>query len=383
MPTVVNSVGAFVIKELTGERRELTLVARGLPYRPFNLRTSQRVELSWYPGNPEATATVLGAKEEPSNIEGYWKDKYIGSEVPAADVSSGTVQGRVIFPITLDGIPIDSVRFAVQTVDDMVRQGQLMQVTWDEQTRHGHLVEFDKNWDNLHDLKWSMSFQWISRGEPVVPAVFTTSTSLSDTAGTLDTLNTDLQNAAGEPPSFPSSTNNQQAFWRALGNINLAVLAVKAAAKLVTMRAGQPFDGARRTSTLCTQIIGLCGNFNELLTSVPPGATNSVEPLDAQSFQQRLVAAANIRELLIKARKLQLAAIDRRAVYLKQVEKDLLAIYQAREGDDLRDVAELYYQSPFEWRQIMLFNELDTPLLYAGQVVLVPRRAQNAARRSA
>jgi len=382
MPEVIASVGSFVIKELSGEGRRLQLVGRALPYRPFNLRTSQRVELSWYPGNPQATATVLGAKEEPTTIEGYWKDKFIGSEVTVSDVSGGTVQERQLYPITLNDVPVDSVRQAVTILDDIVRQGQLLEVTWDEQTRHGHLTEFDKRWDNSHDLAWSMTFQWISRGEPTVPAVFTTVTSLSDSVGTLDRLNADLQEEAkAQSTSIPTSINYQNELGRILSAINTAVGVAKSAVRNVTLRAGLPFDAARRICSICTELIGLVGDLEEFLLGVPAGGFNTLIPLEAQTFQERLSAAANTRTLINLARRLQLAAIDRRSVYLKEIEKDLLAIYQAREGDDLRDVSSLYYNTPFEWRQILLFNDLDSPLLRAGQIVLIPRLQQNVGRR--
>lgn len=385
MTVVIQSVGSFAIKELSGDGRTVILVGRALPYRPFNLRTSQRVELSWYPGNPEATATVLGAKEEPTTIEGMWKDKFIGSEVPVSEIVGADVVPRSLFPITSNDIPVDSVRQAVVLFDDIVRQGQLLEVTWDEQTRHGHITDFDKRWNNIHDLAWSISFSWISRGEPTVPVVLTTVTSLTDTAGTLTTLDADLQNEAlSQSQSLPTSPTHQNTLGAVLGAISTAVGAIRSVTRNLNKRVGTPFDTARRIASSCTQIVGFIGDLEVFLAAQPVmGGFDSFTPMSQQTAQHRLAAAANTRKLLGLAQRLRLAALDRRSSLLVQVEKDLLGVYPARQDDDLRYVAEIYYGSPFEWRQIMIFNDLSSPRLYAGQLVLVPRRQQNAGRRRA
>jgi hypothetical protein len=57
----------------------------------------------------------------------------------------------------------------VQEVDGFRLRGQLLEVTWDEITRVGFLIEFNHNWLRREDVEWEMQFQWISRGESEVP----------------------------------------------------------------------------------------------------------------------------------------------------------------------------------------------------------------------
>ena len=73
MPETVNTASSFSIMELSGDERWVTLIDRALPYRPLSLVTDQKVEVTWYPGNPHATASVLGAREAPTTIRGFWK----------------------------------------------------------------------------------------------------------------------------------------------------------------------------------------------------------------------------------------------------------------------------------------------------------------------
>jgi len=72
------------------------------------------------------------------------------------------------------------------------------------------------------------------------------------------------------------------------------------------------------------------------------------------------------------ARAVWSAAILRRDQILDSLESDLRAIYTAREGDDLRDVAQNICGDSDEWRKIMMFNGLTSTLLVAGQIVLIP-----------
>ena len=133
----------FTIRETTGPGRVVRLTDRGLPYRPYTLETLQRMATTWYPGNPVATATIFGAAEGPTQIDGAWKDKYIEPS-------------NALRPILLDGEPPSDVREAVRFMDEITRAGQLLEVTWDETIRRGHLRRFAKRWLNRHDVEWSM-----------------------------------------------------------------------------------------------------------------------------------------------------------------------------------------------------------------------------------
>lgn len=373
MTAVVNTVSPFTIEEMTGERRVLRLVGRALPYRPFNLKTKQRVELTWYPGNPEATATVLGAAEEPTQINGMWKDKFISNQVEAASIASGAVETVLVFPITLNDEPVDNVRLAVVILDDIIRAGQQLRVSWDEQTRVGHLTQFDKNWDNYHDLTWSMTFEWISRGEPTVPTVFTTSVSLSDSSGRIAAAAADFRATINEI-TLPPGEEIADLLTESVTSIDDSVLAVTTAVSSTVRKFGAPFEAARRVISSCTQIILQAEATIVGIQSQVNGYFDAAVSLADQSFQRRLSWAAYGRQVIRSARRLRQIAVEQRNALAKQIESTLLAVYTARQGEDLRLVSETFYGSPFDWRSLLTFNELTSTALVAGQVILVPRR---------
>lgn len=376
MPSaVVNTVSAFTIREITGEQRTVRLVGRALPYRPYTLKTSQRVELTWYPGNPEATSSIFGASEAPTQIIGYWKDKYIqpftDSEVSGFDVAP--LQNQLV-PITLNGNAVEDVKEAAEIIDSIVRQGQLIEVTWDETTRHGHLKDFEKNWHNIHDLEWSMGFEWISRGEPTMPSVFTTESSISDTSNLVTRQVSDLFTFALDIPFAADLTFQASLDVRLEAIANFSV-DLEGSVTGLARQSITPQDAVRRSLATMSGLILELVALNNFIDATVPGSLNVELDLSAQSFGERLSATIYSRGVTKRSNDLKRLATLRRATLMSQLDTDLIGTYTAREGDDLRKVADIFYENSFEWQQLMVFNVLDTSVLQAGQIVLVPRRS--------
>lgn len=371
MPEAVNTASAFTIKELSGQERTVVLVDRALPYRPFELTTKQRVELTWYPGNPEATATVLGAAEDPTSINGYWKDKYLSQEVKTTEAGTAGPITNVLTPISVDGERVDTVRDAVTLFDSIVREGQLLEVTWDNQTRNGHLEEFRKRFHNTHDMEWDMHFVWTSRGEPTSPAVVTQEDSVGDTSNTLDQQNVKLQNDSVF--SFAISPTRQVEVIAALSAINTVVAAAKGADTSLNQQASSPKDAERRLLAVCNAVKGDAETLIDTLSETPWFALDSTLPIAELTFAERIVADTYVRTLIDDCNAMRRTAVEYQAAALAEVSANLLGIYTAREGDDLRDVSEQFYGTPLEWRSLMLFNNLTTPELTKGALIMVPR----------
>jgi len=352
---VVDTGSSFTIREITGNQRALALTGRGLPYRPYTLKTKQRVEMTWYPGNPVATATVLGAAEEPTTIQGMWKDKFIGE--PGA--------------ITFAGSDITNVREAAEIVDELVRSGRLLEVTWDLTTRHGHLTSFEKSWTTTRDLQWTMTFDWISRGDAIAPVVVVIDASLGDAVGTLQQLNTDLQAEAEAP--FPTSPGYQQLLQGYLEDIDGFVNELFDTAANLARTALTPVDAVRRAIATVSNLVFRCAELAAFLKAEAAAYLNVGAAIGGLLFQEKLGAEIYVRELLRRTRVLRDAAVGQRAVFLRQLRDELVGTHVARDGEDLRAIAETYYGSPFEWRRIMEFNNLTTSVLQRGQHLLIPR----------
>lgn len=372
MPEVFNTVSSFTIEQLGGEERRIRLVGRGLPYRPFSLKTTQRVELTWLPGSPQATATVLGPTEEPTTINGWWKDRFLGEDVDITVSNIFANPGpRASAPFTINGLPMNTAREAADVMDAIVREGTIVEVKWDEDVRHGYLIEFEKKWHNIHDLEWDMKFEWISRGEPTVPGVFGQEVSLSDLSSTLGALGADLSDFAFDP-GFAVNLKFFDDLTSLVAAVEAGIDSIQNAVATVVDVATTPANALRSAVASCTGIAGRAEEIRDLCESRVSGTVNGLVPINNQTSEQRSQEALYVTGVSSRATAIRREAVLRHATLIKNLNTTLLSTYTARAGDDLRDVSRLFYGTPFQWRQLMVFNGFDDAELEAGELVLVP-----------
>ena len=68
----------LIITENNGLKRTIALQGRSLPYKGAVLvEDEQRVEITFFPGNPVAYAQILGPQLTRTVFNGTWKDKYL------------------------------------------------------------------------------------------------------------------------------------------------------------------------------------------------------------------------------------------------------------------------------------------------------------------
>ncbi len=113
------------------------------------------------------------------------------------------------------------------------------------------------------------------------------------------------------------------------------------------------------------------GLMMEFLVSQPASAFSSTDPSE-QGYSEKQSLALYREELRAWAAELQRTAVESRTNLVAQISTTLLATYTARQGEDLRDVAQQFYGTPFEGRRLLIFNDFQSSLLEAGQLVLVP-----------
>ncbi len=261
----------FTIKELTGDQRIVELAGRGMPYRPYTLRGKQNTSFTWLPGNPIATVTVLGPTEDATDVKGMWKDKFIGgpetvaAQSDATNIASGLpTVSNVSSPITLNGQTINSVRAAIALMDDIRKSGQLLEVTWDVQIRHGLLTEFEQMWQNIHDCEWVMKFEWISQGDPAGAAAVVADMSAIDLQTQL-LSQLSAATSAALPPDVPVSLSFLDTIQSSFQQLNTFVNAVGSATANLATLAMTPFQVARQCIAACANIISVVSNTIETI----------------------------------------------------------------------------------------------------------------------
>ena len=415
-PTIVSGKEAttFTIKVVTGASAgsTLTLSDRCLPYRGYALPSSMRVQKTYYPGNPIATVQVLGSQEDDTTINGYWKQRFLTT---TSAVWSSTLLGVLPAPLY---ITADLVT-AVQNIKDM---GQLVEVLWGETVRKGVIIKFTPKWNYGTDCEWELVFSWISRGQKAMPNILSNSayfaalgTQAISSVSVLKEARKAI-NAATMPSDWldgplafidgvkDSTQIVQNGVGSQLASINAAVSTAIVAANAAQSVATLPANiGNAIAGTLSNQAANISNAAQSISyrsqlaytrlwdnitasVAVAQYVATSVEStpatLAAASKAAILYTAATmsrIRHLSLKSRRTMIDAVsDYRGAQTTNASgnnvsySNILAVYTAKANDDLRRVAIIYYGSQTGWQGIQQYNGLTTPILNAGQLILIP-----------
>ena len=378
------STPAFRIVESTGKKRGIRLMGRGLPYKPLEFSTNQRVEVTWLPGTPSGTATILGPTEGETMINGVWKRRFIDSFAERLDGESP--------PIQMDGA---AVRFedVIPLFDEICRIGGLLEVVWGDEIRFGFLATFRRRWLDVNDVEWEMQFKWISRRELPGNPLLSLGSMLGDLDAGLKTKLGELGNI-----SVPSGFSLDFGFLGVIQDLQHALEdAVNFATETVQQVTNKVISVVRSTRGLVSTFVGMEEAAENLVAYVDSQfgqefdswaqivETGSEVVLPKQAAMGSSLAFVDMTE----AEKLEVAifkqalkswanSLKYEAALQKSLLKDGLGgdvydIATVKEGQDLGDVAAQFLGSPFEWQQLMIFNDLSSKEVPPGTVVFVPK----------
>lgn len=384
MPSAVNDlVTAFKIRELTGPKRVVTLRERALPYRPFELSGEQRNSVDWYNGSPVGTVQVFGAKENQTTIAGAWKDIFLGQGgTPMAELDDTGAQ------VTDDSDSSSSTASAITTardladaVDSIRRGGQEIEVTWLGHVRRGILEKFTQKWQTGHDVDWEITFTWSSQGEDLDDVAFRDDTA-SDLHDLPNKVHAEMSELAIDSSEVvPQAGDRAADLSVAIGEATDTIFdlgaeltdAVASVGQVLTQpnealfRVAGILDGIKlRSDQLAIQLCDIADGV--ALDGGGEWALNAV----AQTFGALLGSRADNRARARSATSLRDVAAREQYAILNRLTSSVVQVFQARDGQDLRQVSQQFYGTPDGWRGLMIYNRLSGSGLVAGQVVLVP-----------
>lgn len=364
----------FTIREVTGDKRKIQLIGRALPYRPFELETGQRLSVTKPPGFADKTVAPLGAEDDPNgiSISGFWKDKYLDTIGEFAAESGQAANETNFAPFTLDNQAITNVKDATDLMDSVVRCGQEVEITWLHTIRRALLKAFKKGWHNEHDVEWTMVFEVIGRGQMPGTPVFITGVSLADSTNALRHAAQKFNDVA-VPTNFAVKPDLMAGIGALGRGVEDGLYAMENTVDNVMNTISLPVRAAKALDGIYQNIENEVGFTESYVMGRLAMDFHAENPGPAQSFAQRTEVAIWQRLFYSSAHELRRVAAEQRTQIKRQNESDIMGTYTAREGDDLRDVAALYYNNEWEWRRIMAFNRLSSSELRAGQAVRVPR----------
>jgi len=372
---------AFVVEELSGERRVISLLGRALPYRPIELSGTMRATTTFYAGNPIGTLQVLGAQEEPTTISGFWKDRFIQSVT--AEGAPVNPDGRALLGAAGAGDvgsgAVADVRALVALFDDVRRKGQLLEVRWDQQVRRGFLQKFGQKWHNPHDCEWEASFSWISQGEDDAPPVLVDA-DLVDVAGRMAADARELQASAlqqvdGALGGFRGLLNVANDFVDAVAAPVAEVVATAQSANDVAASGVRALtDEAPQKMIALLQ--GAIDQPNILVQTCQRASRNLLQDTDPAAITPSRAIAMDVylRGVVSSSRRARRTALDQRQrLRSASSTEGAVASVRVRAGEDLRTISTRFYGTPDEWRRILQFNPgLTGSEVPANTVVLVP-----------
>lgn len=382
----LSPASAFVIEELTGERRVLSLLGRALPYRPIELTGAMRATSAFYAGNPIGTLQVLGSQEEPSTVGGFWKDRFIRQFSSDGRVVNADGFAMLGSPGAGEGgaVAVADVASLVALVDDFRRKGQLVEVRWDRHVRRGIIRKLVQRWHNPHDCEWELAFDWISQGEEDVPPVLV-DVDMVDVAGRLAedaraVQESALQQEGGLLAGFRNFLSVANDFVESVTSPVEEIVATAQAAN-DTAAAGVRALSDDAPSEMIALLEGAVAQPGILIATCQRAGRNILqEDAAAVTLAKSVAADVYLRGMVRSARSARATALEQRLrLQIAVGTPGAVAQVRVREGEDLRTISTRFYGTPNEWRRILQFNPgLSGAGVPAGTLVLVPPASRAA-----
>jgi hypothetical protein len=422
------SSSEILIEELTGRKRRLVLRGAGLPKQGAAWGGKQRLVTTWYPGNAaQGTQQVLGPTESQSAWEGEWNTTRL-IRMPCGYGEDGKSTG-VVFA--------DAIR---EIAEDMFRAGGLLRVTWASNpnrehntineigdvgnpdpgtvsvVRLGRAIDWNFAYDRVDDIKWTITWEWTSRG-PLQQKVEESraGSGAADALKKLSDLGPAATEAAINTAAFKSTrtipnsatpfslntllgyADQVKQFTRQWANrLNTLSNRVNTIAGLINTTKNFPFEVANQALDIAQTMVLACNNFADAITRTPPelnatrnraatvtqaaayikGNTDSANSAALTAAQQKQVIQRQVQSRLA-------SGADGKGIPATKTGRKVLAVagvstqtqtHVVKSGETLLSISQKYFGVPDGAADIAYINGLPlrTPTLRPGKIIAIP-----------
>lgn len=375
----------FIINEHNGLKRSLILRGRSLPYKGAVLDNgSQRVEITYFPGNPVAFSQILGPTYDRSEITGMWKDKFLADEDENAPLILGFPMlsaagrpppvgaNRIIGNAFLSGgaftgqQTLQLAKSAQEAIGLLRKSGALMRVEWMSWVRFGHLVRAEFEEGDGDEVKYRIEFAWTG-DTPTQPKAIAVDWSgkslLQKILGFAGALNNLLNGLLFKVNLFVAQFTNPIGSLLADLNALAKTLAKFASFQLIPAEVGLGLKAS---------LYKLRENIRDLLDALDrdDSRLGGARRLDGVAMHLSDLAVRQLRQLLsVIAEELadELARLE--AVLSRETRET----YRVTSFKTLRDVSLEVYGTKDNWRQIASFNNLSSSIVAPGTELRIPK----------
>ncbi len=372
------------ISETNGLKRAIVLHDRSLPYKGAVLvEDEQRVEVTFFPGNPVAYSQILGPQLTRTTFNGIWKDKFLRQREHAPVVSNfpaltaagkpqgslpqvttgATFQSSGSFPGTQELRLAKTVRDAFRL---LTRSGAHFKVQWSDWARYGHMVRF-KCWPGPEDeWEYELEFAWTGDTD-VQPKVTYPGLDLKSFLDVLAGLLDGLASLLLLP---------QLIAQKVIGGFlsDLADILVQFG-RLVSI-----LDGFVSFSFLplaqLSAIKALCYSLRKQILDLfkklrgKDGRLEGSRRLDTSGIWETELLLRKVRQILsLLAEELAIRLGEIEAATAGQIDR----VYTVEGVNSLQRIALEVYGNADNWRDIASFNGISSQIVEAGTVLRIPK----------
>jgi hypothetical protein len=335
----------FEIEEVRGSKRKVTLRGRALPYQGVAWEGSTRTKNVWYAGNTVATQQILGPEEEPTVIEGMWKNRFLRDTVQVV----GFNQPNTALEL-------------VQVFETLRIAATELRVQWNEFVRYGIIKRFRVQVDRIQDIKWECEFEWRARNENVQIRAAKPPKQLPAIRSGMNKIDDIL--AFDPKPIFPDYRTQILSKIRAIRG-----------------QASKLFDVIRQVNYLVRTPAAVLGAMASAVESVRFEAEETIQQL-VDVPRTTLTTSDRLADVLsIESWRMSLAnsvhefrglAQRKERETVKQARPGALTIITVAQDTTLRQVSLDVYGTADNWQVIADFNQFVDSQVPAGTVVVVP-----------
>lgn len=397
---------SFIIEELGGTKRSVTLYGPSLPFRGATWDHDTIMDTTWYPGNAkEATQQVMVPALMPSTFEGCWKRTQMG-KIPCSFSENGA-----------EGKPITSPIFLRDLIYAIWTTAIRLRVTWSRPAsssktpktqkvvREGRIGNYKFKHGYADDVEWEIKFVWVSAGGSVQRVVATRDSDLASELAQLDASLNDAvvtlmgTNGGAAQKKFVPPTSFS------LGQIEALLNAPKAFADSVARKFLQISHQIGDVVDLINQVRGLPGELASSGLALAENTINvanqfvdemSQRPAEENVAEMRLDTIARQAQFfggqtnsaIEQSKKASLIADTFRAKRAQSqggsaqsvkttsttLSRTILAVHVTREGDTLPSIAKRYYKNASHSVDIAKTNHLPWHQVQMdpGQILIIP-----------
>jgi hypothetical protein len=295
----------------------------------------------WYPGSKVGLQQIIGPKLEPTKINGYWPERYLGTDVP-----------------------ID----LVETFEAITDSGAQVRIDWETRTLVGTIGDF--KWvpgdpvGGLTDITWSLTFDPVSEGDDRTPPrvqgqranarddLVSAATRGAEVAASIEAFVESvgsfvgLVNAGFQP--------DKRALEDLLTQVNQSVTQEATIAASMVDDIDLTPQAVNGAATTAAAAVYQLGEVSRVATDIFPAAV--VVSDDLAAILNEAVARFDLSDHAIEAMEEQFSA---RVRFENQARPAAYVRVPAVVGMDLRDLAIDYYGNADLWFRIAERNGLD------------------------